>query len=127
MKHNFHSSRENRLARYQQLQENNMSKSDDLLNQSSELGSQIPLGQPILVGHHSETGHRRHLEKIQDSTRESIKAADKAKYYAERVKIMESNTAISSDDPEAITKLEQKEKTLSELQSFMKSANKCIK
>ncbi|MGD9886187.1 MAG: DUF3560 domain-containing protein [Reyranella sp.] len=29
------------------------------------LAQQIPLGQPILIGHHSERGHRRHIAKIE--------------------------------------------------------------
>ncbi|PWI49546.1 hypothetical protein CEE45_01590 [Candidatus Heimdallarchaeota archaeon B3_Heim] len=33
-------------------------------DEATKLGKQIPLGQPILVGHHSEKRHRRHIERI---------------------------------------------------------------
>jgi hypothetical protein len=44
----------------------------------------IPLGQPILVGHHSEKRHRRDIERVQNLTRKSIDESDKAKYWSSR-------------------------------------------
>jgi hypothetical protein len=41
----------------------------------------IPMGQPILVGHHSEGRHRRDLEKIHSNTRKAIDADDRRKHY----------------------------------------------
>lgn len=48
----------------------------------------IPLGQPILVGHHSERRHRRDLERIQDLASRSVedsRAADEAQGRAEQL------------------------------------------
>jgi len=46
--------------------------------------SGIPLGQPILVGHHSEGRHRRAIERADNAMRKGIEESDKAKYFAGR-------------------------------------------
>ena len=43
----------------------------------------IPIGQPILVGHHSERKHRGDLMKIESGMRKSIELGDKAKKLQE--------------------------------------------
>lgn len=49
----------------------------------------IPPGQPILVGHHSERGHRRLLEKSDNAMRKSVELDEKAKYYNDRAEASE--------------------------------------
>jgi len=44
----------------------------------------IPLGQPILVGHHSERRHRNALERSHRNMGKSFKEADKSNYWARR-------------------------------------------
>jgi hypothetical protein len=68
----------------------------------------IPLGQPILVGHHSEGRHRRAIERYDNQMRKNIEDAEKAKYYEEKAERLENNTVISSDNPEAINLLKEK-------------------
>lgn len=53
-------------------------------NTAHQIGSFIPFGQPILVGHHSEKRHRRDIEKIDNAMRKSCEESDKAKYYEGR-------------------------------------------
>ena len=127
MKHNFDESRNNRAERYAENAQKNKKKAETKFKNAEEIGSAIPFGQPILPGHHSEKRHRRDLEKIDNSMRQGVEAEKKAEYYRERLAAMESNTAISSDDPEALTKLQKKLEMLSQIQDFMKAANKCIK
>lgn len=91
------------------------------------LGDMIPMGQPILIGHHSERRHRRHIEEINSNMRKSIEADNKASYYERKIKNTENNYSISSDDPEAIEKLELKLASLNDLQTLMKRANEVIK
>lgn len=50
----------------------------------SEGKSGIPLGQPILVGHHSERRHRRAIERADNAMRRGIEESDKAKYFESR-------------------------------------------
>lgn len=51
------------------------------------------------------------------------KTMDKAAYYDQKAQAAENNTAISSDDPEAITKLKDKLDKLKNKQSLMKQVN----
>jgi len=83
----------------------------------------IPPGQPILVGHHSERHHRRDLDKIDRNMRKSVEAGEKAAHYARRADAAASNHAISSDDPEAMDKLEAKLAALQAQQERDKAMN----
>lgn len=127
MKSDFNERRSNRLEKYQELAHKNSIESDQRFNHAQKLGSAIPMGQPILVGHHSERSHRAHLKKIDNNMRKSIEADSKAGYYAEKAKHIESDKTIYSDDPEAIVKLREKIDSLEKAQETMKAANKIIK
>lgn len=127
MKHNYEERRQNRIDYAKQQAEKNKQEAKNLSNQADKMASYIPPGQPILVGHHSEKRHRRELNRIHNAMAKSIDSDKKAVYYEDRVKAMEENATISSDDPMAIEKLETKVKKLCEIQEFMKCANKYIK
>ena len=88
-----------------------------------EIMRHIPPGQPILVGHHSERHHRRDLDKIDRNMRKSIEAGEKSAYYASRAASAASNHAISSDDPDAVEKLEAKLAKLQAAQERDKELN----
>ena len=68
----------------------------------------IPLGQPILVGHHSEKRHRRDLKRIDEYFAKAKEHHDKAEYFRRRAAAAESNVIIFSDDPDATEKLVDK-------------------
>lgn len=60
--------------------------SDAAWKRGEEIGKHIPFGQPILVGHHSERGHRKALATIEASGRKAVelgKEADAAARSAE--------------------------------------------
>jgi hypothetical protein len=84
----------------------------------------IPMGQPILVGHHSERHHRNHIEQIDNNMRKSIDSDKKADYYDDRAKSAASNTAISSDNPDAVRELRKKIERLEKEQQLYKAVNK---
>ena len=92
-------------------------------NTARSIMDHIPTGQPILVGHHSEKRHRRDLDKIDRNMRKSVEADEKASYYAGRAEAAASNTAISSDDPDAVKKLQAKLEGLQADQAMMKAVN----
>lgn len=50
----------------------------------SAIADNIPLGQPILVGHHSERRARRDAEKIENGTRRAIKLWQTSSYWERR-------------------------------------------
>lgn len=127
MKHNYEERKAKRIE-YAKLQAaKNQNQSDQLYKKAKQMGSIIPMGQPILIGHHSEKADRRYRDKIHHTFGKSFQAADKANYYEEKAKTIESNHAISSDDPEALNKLREKLNELEKMQTFMKAANKCIR
>lgn len=68
----------------------------------------IPFGQPILVGHHSEGRDRRFRSRIDSEYKKSFELQSKADELRRRAQRAEKNDAISSDDPDAIKKLEAK-------------------
>lgn len=54
-------------------------ESEQTWEKSRELADLIPMGQPILVGHHSERRHRRHIAKIQRQASKSVELQNAAK------------------------------------------------
>jgi hypothetical protein len=106
-------------------------KSNDIANQELDkahnMGSVIPLGQPILIGHHSEASHRALLKRIDTAHRKASEAYDKAEYYESRAAATEINHSISGDDPEAAKLYQEKLVKLEKSQEYMKAVNKAWK
>ena len=92
-------------------------------NKGNEMSSVIPFGQPILVGHHSEKHHRAAARKIETAHRKGVEASNKAEYYREKAKTVESNQAISGDNPDAMNLYAEKLAKLEALQARMKAVN----
>jgi len=88
--------------------------------------SGIPLGQPILVGHHSEGRHRRAIARADNAMRKSIDEGKRAGDLRARAAAV-GQGGISSDDPEAIRKLQAKINKAENCQAFMKAANKVVR
>lgn len=93
-------------------------QSDALSKQSWDMIRDIPGGQPI-----HGAADRRLRERDGNKMRQSIEASEKAAYYEAKAEAAENNTAISSDDPEAIVKLTEKLEGLKQSQEFMKAVN----
>ena len=92
-----------------------------------EIGSHIPMGQPILLNHHSEKRHRADIRRIDANMRASIEAAEGAKVAERRARSAERNRSISSDDPEAVRRLKEKLVELERTQERMKAGNKALR
>jgi hypothetical protein len=118
---------EARLERYEELADKNARASTAAYNRSKEMASVIPFGQPILVGHYSERSDRNYRDKIWNTMGQSVELQKKAEYYQEKAAAMTSNYAISSDDPDAIEKLQAKLDGLMQNQEQMKKANAAIR
>lgn len=127
MKHNFHERKANRIDHAKKQAKKNEELSDSLFEKASKMASIVPMGQPILVGHHSEKSDRNYRNKIHNTFGKAFEAEDKAKYYHDKAETIESNDAISSDDPEALAKLKDKLASLQKSQDFMKAANQCLR
>lgn len=112
-----------RIDHYREKAEQARQESRQLYQQSSDMLSGIPLGQPILVDHHSARGHRRLLERADQKMGQSVAASEKAEYYEHKAEAAENNSAISSDDPDALDKLKERVTKLKANQAFMKKVN----
>ena len=91
-----------------------------------ESASGIPLGQPILVGHHSEGRHRAAIKRADNAMRASIDADKRAGELRARAAAVGSG-GISSDDPDAVSKLQAKIDSAEASQDFMKKSNRIVK
>jgi len=127
MKHDFEQRRQRRIDNAENRASKNAQESDRLWSRADEMSGVIPMGQPILIGHHSEKADRRFRDKIDGTRRQSIDAMDKADYYKQKAESIKNNDAISSDDPNAIEKLQAKLESLERAADFMKKANVFIK
>lgn len=107
-----------RIDRLHEKAEKARAKSDSLWKQSSDMASIIPTGQPI-----HGAADRRYRDRIMGKMEQSFAASDKAEYYERRAEAAENNTAISSDDPEALAKLKEKLESLQISQTRMKQIN----
>ena len=110
--------------RYEGLEAKAERNSEAHYKRVGEISSMIPMGQPILVGYHSEKRHRRDIARMDNGMRKSIEATEKAEHYQRKVKNIENPSAISSDDPEAIRKLKEKLSKMEEKREGYKAFNK---
>jgi hypothetical protein len=97
-------------------------ESERRFNASHAIVGQIPMGQPILVGHHSEKRHRAALARSDSHMRkgvEAYKAAQDAEARADAV----GSGGISSDDPDAVVKLREQLERMEAKHRQMKAVN----
>lgn len=85
---------------------------------SHNLIKDIPLGQPNIRG--ALTGV---MNKSRNAASQGLKLSEKADYLEGKLAAAEGNTAISSDDPNSIEKLQQKIDSLKIKQAFAKALN----
>ncbi|WP_221622432.1 DUF3560 domain-containing protein, partial [Burkholderia cenocepacia] len=86
----------------------------------------IPFGQPILVDHYSAGGDRNYRARITKTFEKSFAAAGRADDLARRARAV-GTAGVSSDDPDAIRKLEAKLSALEKHQADMKAANRVVR
>lgn len=89
--------------------------------------SGIPLGQPILVGHHSEKRHRKHLERIERKVRAGYMASREAERLEAQLEGALNRTAIDSDNPLAVELIEKKIERLEKTRIIHKKYNELLK
>jgi hypothetical protein len=71
------------------------------------ISGMIPMGQPILLGHHSQGRAERDQRRIHDGMRAGVENAAKAEQFRSRAASIEAaaDRAVYSDDPDAAEKL----------------------
>lgn len=98
----------------------------DAFGASRKVVEGIPLGQPILVGHHSEKAHRGALRRADSKMRKGLERQDMAARHAGAAAGLERmlKTNIFSDDADAIEALEAKIEKLEGERKNMRDANR---
>jgi len=115
-----------RKERYEELAEKNTEKATSSFNNASNMIQCLWGGQPILVGHHSEKGHRALLARSDNAMRRGVELDKKADYYAKKAESVGTG-GISGDDPDAVKKLREKLEGLETSQAMMKASNLVIR
>lgn len=117
----YEARRQARIDRLRAAEGRARERSDAEYKRSHDLVKDIPLGQPNIIGRPGLPNLRAKSMRAMDR---SLEQDRKAEYYAGRAEAAENNTAISSDDPDAIEKLEAKIAELESQQQRMKAINK---
>lgn len=73
-----------KAERYERYAVNAETRAESHYKTVRTIGSAIPLGQPILVGHHSERRHRRDLERMEQNMCRAVEESKKAVYLKGR-------------------------------------------
>ena len=73
-----------RAERFETYSDKRANEADRAKKAVSELANNIPFGQPILVGHHSERRARRDAEKIENGMRKAVKLWETSEYWTQR-------------------------------------------
>ncbi|MFH6840994.1 DUF3560 domain-containing protein [Providencia sp. 2024EL-00732] len=115
-----------RKERYLELAGNAAIQSGVSYSRAVKMADAIPFGQPILLGHHSERRDRNYRSKITKNFEKSFEQSSKAEYYENKAASV-GKAGISSDDPDAILKLQKKLTRLEKSHEIMKSVNKIVK
>ena len=100
--------------------------SNSAYSRAKQMADAIPFGQPILVGHHSETRDRNYRDRIGSTMRKSIELDKKAAHYDDRAAAVGTG-GISSDDPDAVGKLRERVGEAEAEQRLMKAVNEVIR
>lgn len=80
---------EERADRFAERADRNTDAGEGRWARTRERMSHIPMGQPILVGHHSEKRHRRILNWADTQDRKAVEELKKGKYWAGRAESAE--------------------------------------
>ena len=120
---------ERRAERRKDWADSRKAKAEQSFGSAQSIASCIPLGQPILVGHHSEKRHRRDLERIDSAMRRGIESEKMASEHLSKAAGIESalDRSIFSDDENAVEALEKKIVELEAQRDRNTETNKAIR
>lgn len=75
---------EERAERFEGYEENRAADAEQAHQAVARIADNIPLGQPILVGHHSERHARKDAQRIENGMRRAVKMWETSKYWKSR-------------------------------------------
>ena len=121
--------KEARLARRLDWAQGRDAKAAAGFKKAETLASGIPLGQPILLGHHSEKRHRADLARIDGGMRQGVESQDMAAKHRSVAAGIERQLDVSifSDDADAVAALEARIAEREAQRERMKAENKAFR
>ena len=120
---------ERKVERRQDWAESAKTKSAQAFDRAHSLVKDIPLGQPILVGHYSEGAHRRVIDRMASAMDKGCELKEKASGHIGKAANLQHllDKAIFSDDSDALEALEQRIAANEAKREQMKLVNKLYK
>ncbi|MFD0032486.1 DUF3560 domain-containing protein [Streptomyces sp. NPDC127172] len=111
---------EDRAERFTEYAGNAAGRSDAAYAGVKRIGDGIPMGQPILVGHHSEGRARRDVARMDAGMRKSIAEQEKAKHYAGRAAAAGSYEAFRKNPPRTLRRIKNLEADLRRVEKWQR-------
>ena len=117
--------RERRADRREEWAEKRSAKQDAAFEGARKLADAIPLGQPILVGHHSEKRARRDAERIHNGMTRGVEHGKMAEHHGAAADTIrrQLDESIYRDDTDELARLEEKRATLTAERDRRKAIN----
>ena len=75
---------EERAERFEDYSDKRAHEAEQTKNAVKRIADNIPLGQPILIGHHSERHARKHARQIENGMRKAVNLWETSKYWERR-------------------------------------------
>jgi predicted RNA methylase len=75
---------EERSERFEEYSDKREADANQARQAVAQIADNIPLGQPILIGHHSEKHARRDAKRIENGMRKAVKMWETSKYWEQR-------------------------------------------
>lgn len=117
---------ERKLQKRQEWAEGRKAKADAAYKAARAIVGNIPMGQPVLIGHHSEKRHRRDLERADNAMGRMVESSKMAEHHTSKAGGIadQLDSSIFSDDPDAIEQLTARIAELEADRDTRKAANK---
>lgn len=109
-----------KAERYETYAGNAEERAKAASERASSIASMIPMGQPVILGHHSEKRHRRDRDRIDSGMRKSIEESKKADYFSHRVSSLQNHVARTRESRSYIgNRIEKATKELASLRRWI--------
>jgi DNA repair exonuclease SbcCD ATPase subunit len=101
---------ERKVERRREWADKAETRSTELSKQSHDMMSVIPMGQPILVGHHSEKRDRNYRDRAWNKMGKAVEQGNLATHHTEKAAGLEAQleNSIFSDDSDAVEAIEKR-------------------
>jgi hypothetical protein len=112
--------------RHTQRAERAATEADVRFGRAHQIGDMIPMGQPILVGHHSEGRHRRDLARIDTNMRAGMEAQQRSVGETQAAASSAARAAMQTDPRAAARRLARSEAELRKVERRLNGTGKQI-